>query len=66
LSRGVSLFEKACDAGVPGGCYNLGLAHQRGHGVAKNPERARGFLQKACELGMAPACESLRAASKTP
>jgi TPR repeat protein len=62
--RAVSLFEKSCNAGMPGGCLNLGFASLQGSGAEKNPERAKALFQRGCELGLRPACDAYRRASK--
>jgi uncharacterized protein len=66
MKRAIGLFEKACEAGLAGGCLNLGLAHQHGDGVAKNLERAKALFKKGCEFGFVPACDAHRDASKMP
>jgi uncharacterized protein len=62
----VSLFEKSCNAAMPGGCLNLGFAHMQGNGVEKNPERAKALFTRGCELGLAPACAALKRATSAP
>ena len=62
--RGVSLMLKACEAGFPEGCFNAGLAHIKGAGVAKDHQRAGALLTRACEGRVSAACKLL-ASQKT-
>ena len=36
LPQARELYQKACDGGEMQGCFNLGLAFMKGHGVAKD------------------------------
>lgn len=50
LARAISVYKKLCDNDIPLGCHNLGLSYYNGTGVAKNEERGRSLIQKACDL----------------
>jgi TPR repeat protein len=56
LSRAVSLFEKACEAGVAASCAALAGLTAAGQGTARDPARAHALFQKACQGGYAEAC----------
>jgi TPR repeat protein/serine/threonine protein kinase len=57
--RAAELTQKACDAGEPAGCANMGVMTLLGVGVPRDPEKAVATLQKACDDGEMPACTSL-------
>jgi TPR repeat protein len=50
---------EACDAGVGRGCMLLGLMHDLGLGVDKNPQNAAQFYRTACDLDELEACVAL-------
>jgi uncharacterized protein len=54
------LYGKGCDGGDPVSCYALGVAWEDGIGGAADPARGRGLFEKACGLGMKPACKELK------
>lgn len=57
-SRAKALYEKACAAGSGMGCKNLGdLYLAGGDGDPPNPDRGYDFLQQACRMGVASACD---------
>lgn len=43
------------------GCYNLGVAYNKGVGVAKDSSKAFAFTKKACDMGAAQGCANLGA-----
>lgn len=49
-------YTAACDGGVAEGCYNLGIMHEFGEGVAKSKLRAAALYKRACNGGDAGAC----------
>jgi TPR repeat protein len=53
--------ERGCAEGRPADCRRAGLFHLQGLGVARSPERARGFLRSACDGGDASGCTALGA-----
>jgi uncharacterized protein len=55
----VKYLTRACDAGSPSACGNLGLRYVRGEGVAKDARRGVGLLQRSCDDGQAHACSAL-------
>ena len=57
LSMSPSLIEKGCTGGDPFGCQVLGNQYAAGEGVPKDPEKAKGLLEKACKAGVLQSCE---------
>lgn len=53
------LFGKACDAGVPEGCANLGSAYDGGKLAVRDVRLAARSLRRACDAGFALACHRL-------
>ena len=51
--------EAACTANLPGTCFELARAIEKGVGTAKNPERAAVLYRQACDRGEALACNGL-------
>ena len=49
-------FKQACDRSYARGCTNLGLLHQKGLKVRKNPRKALTLYERACRLGDGKAC----------
>lgn len=57
----VRTYGKACDHDDPWACTMMGLHLVRGIGIAKDHERAKRVLSKACRDGdSSPACRSAR------
>ncbi len=48
-------FQKAADRGDPAGMYNLAQSYEKGHGVAKNLDKAKELYEKSAKLGNAAA-----------
>jgi TPR repeat protein len=59
VPRGLSLLEKACDAGHLESCRSLGVLYERSPVVAPDQTRARALFQKACDGGNAAGCGNL-------
>jgi hypothetical protein len=59
--RALDLYQRACDAGLPRGCYNLAARYAGGLGVVKDSYLARELYERACNGGDALACLSLGA-----
>ena len=55
----IRLFRKACDAGVPEGCANLGSAYDGGKLAVRDVRLAARALRRACDAGFALACHRL-------
>lgn len=53
------LYAKGCDGADPVACYALGVAREDGIGGPPDPAAARRLFEKACGLGMKPACQEL-------
>lgn len=64
----VQLYTKGCEFGDAPSCNDLGVAYNRGKGVAEDGEQARTFYDKACkgklDLGCLNHGRSLNAAGK--
>ena len=60
------LMGQACDLGFAPGCANLGQMRLRGDGVERDVEQGRGLFARACELGMAKACDEAKRLSEIP
>lgn len=56
--EGEGASRRACDGGTTTAlaCYNAAIASERGFGGEPDADRARGFLNKACEGGVKKAC----------
>ena len=59
-ARAASFLDRACQAGDGEGCHDLGVAYEKGSGVARDRRRAAELLRKACQLGFAKACGKKR------
>jgi TPR repeat protein len=53
-------LQKAADAQDGLSCLYLARLYHLGQGVPKDEQRSRALLEKACALGIQPACELLR------
>lgn len=56
-AKAFKLLTAACDGDNGAGCGLLAKLHQNGDGTARDPEKARALLRKACQLKYAPACQ---------
>ena len=52
-------FEKAANAGIAVGQYNLAVMYLYGSGVEKNEEKGMEWLKKAAQQEFAPAVKAL-------
>lgn len=60
LAEAASLYKKACDAKVAGGCAHLALMHREGGGgVKKDPVLAEKKVKELCDAGDGYACYGL-------
>ncbi len=57
----ITALAKGCDAGAVIACSNLGVAYERGIGVARDPDRAHALYEQACSGGWQGACAHLPA-----
>ena len=55
----INFFQNACDRKISQGCFNLGVAYNKGLGIKQDYEKARIFFSKACELGDETGCYNL-------
>jgi TPR repeat protein len=55
-AKKASFLELACKGGDGEGCFDLGVAYEKGNGVAADRRRATELYAKACQLGFAQAC----------
>jgi len=54
--KATELFQKACDAGEDGACFNIGsLKYKEGRAKA-----ALKYYQQACDMGNKPGCENVK------
>jgi len=58
-AKAASLYKRACEAKVPGGCGHLALLHRDGDGVPKDPALAESMAATACNGGDAFGCYAL-------
>jgi hypothetical protein len=58
FSEAVSLSQFSCDKGVGASCARLSRYYEHGVGVARDVEKARELLRRACRLGAQGACEA--------
>lgn len=52
----VGMYQQACDLDHAESCNALSLLYQTGESVAMDLQRAMSLRERACELGLAPAC----------
>ena len=57
LARAATWLRAACDAGHSDGCFNAGIAYERGK---KRLDEARALYRRACDLGFADGCVAER------
>ena len=55
------LLTKVCNGGKAKACYNLGLMYANGEGITQNKPKAVELFKKACDAGIAQACEDYEA-----
>ncbi len=55
----VTFMRKGCDGGDPHGCYELGVMHEHGRGVAKDLKKAAELYGQACTANVPTACHNL-------
>jgi TPR repeat protein len=53
-------LEAGATAGDDESCWYLAYMHDSGYGVERDPQKARGYMERACSLGAAKACEVLQ------
>jgi len=58
--KAAELYQKACNSGEAGGCFNLGLLYKNGQGVKQNYQKAEQYYGKACDLGLQLGCDDYR------
>ncbi len=58
MARAAALYAKACEAGDPWGCNDLGVLTARGTGVPRDPARAADLLSRACAAGLPDGCNN--------
>jgi hypothetical protein len=59
FAEAAQLWEKACNTGNAGGCYELAIVHRDGEGTAVDLTRYVELLDIACEGGEPRACYNL-------
>jgi TPR repeat protein len=56
----VPWYGRACERGFVSACYELAVLHEKGVGVARDPERAFALYKQACAGGDARGCPKSR------
>ena len=59
FSTTANLWQQACDAGEPKGCFGVGSMYEDGKGVEKNVKRAVDLYKRACDQSYAMGCYNL-------
>jgi hypothetical protein len=59
FSTTASLWQQACEAGEPKGCFGVGVMYEDGKGVSKNVKRAVDLYKRACDQNYATGCYNL-------
>jgi hypothetical protein len=57
--QAITLYSKACNAGIADGCWNLGRLYLNGNGVAEDYSQALTLYTRACVAGSADGCSSI-------
>lgn len=62
--RAAALYRRACagspcESGDPQGCFNLGVLHRDGQGVALDKAEAARYFERSCDGGSTPGCANL-------
>ena len=55
----VPSYQAACESGVGGACYNLGIKYSFGRGVEKDPVQSTRYFRLACDRDYAAGCFNL-------
>lgn len=55
-AKAAGFLDRACQRGDGEACRDLGVAYDKGNGVAKDRRKAAELSKKACELGFKAAC----------
>lgn len=58
IAEAAKASDKACKAGQPDGCVNLGWFYEVGYGVPRSASTALALYEKACAAGLAVACSN--------
>jgi hypothetical protein len=61
VARAVAIVTEGCSRNLPEPCGVLAFMHHRGQGMAPDPAKAKRMYQKACRLGLEPACAQEKA-----
>ena len=56
-TQALPLFEKACNGGIAGGCFNLGILYYKGEGAKQDSAKALGLFDKACQMKDESGCK---------
>ena len=59
FAEALRIWQAACDAGNPQGCYHAAIVHRDGEGVPVDPAKANERFEQACEGGVGNACFNL-------
>ena len=58
--RTAAALHSGCNAGNGTACTDLALMYRQGDGVSRDDNRSRELLRRACDLGVADACDKVR------
>jgi hypothetical protein len=56
FAKAFALYEQGCTGGDAGACSSLAIAYAVGDGVAADPDRARAYAGRTCDLLREPGC----------
>jgi hypothetical protein len=66
IAKAVAAYRRACDAGFPKACNNLGILYANGRGMPRDYALARQYTDKACKRSSDPIhCANARGAACT-
>ena len=57
--QALTFYERACSAGYPAACFNIGVFYSSDGDVQKNEALAERYWRRACDDGYAAACSNL-------
>ncbi len=57
--QALTFYERACSAGYPPACFNIGVLHWSDNTVPKDAVLAEQYWRRACAAGYAAACSNL-------
>ena len=64
FARSATLFQLACDKGLPNACLNLAVQYMTGRGVTADPARGLAMFDRSCTLGNEDGCANATTARR--